>query len=173
MFYVSWKGGWSDNLQTDFTLVLLKRNPNKYSLNMLMQYITNVKFTSFCCKDLYVTFAYCSCMFVKPICCSTIPFVPSEQQTCAAGKWWRSHYSSWYSTGFTESLLQALTWLHTKWFMKQLTHLHLMQCETLWQGTFIHSDFYVPLAKKINLTRHMKNMTNCRKDKFSDTYANY
>jgi hypothetical protein len=25
-------------------------------------------------------------MFVKPICCSTIPFVPSEQQTRVAGK---------------------------------------------------------------------------------------
>lgn len=98
----------------------LEKKPNKYSLNMLIQYITNVKFASFCCKDLYVTFAYCSCMLVKPISCSKIPFVPSEQQTCAAGKWWRSHYSSWYSTGFTESLLQALTWLHTKWLMKQL-----------------------------------------------------
>jgi len=87
---------------------------------MLMQYITNVKFVSFCCKDLYVTFVYCSCMFVKPTCCSTFPFLPSEQQTTKAGKWWRSHYSSWNSTGFIESLLQASTWLHTKWIMMQM-----------------------------------------------------
>jgi hypothetical protein len=32
-----------------------KRNSNKYSFNILMQYITKGKFISFCCKDLYVT----------------------------------------------------------------------------------------------------------------------
>jgi len=113
-----WLIRWSSDLSSH--LFFRKETPNKYSLNMLMQYITNVKFASFCWKNLYMTFVYRSCMFVKPICCSTIPFVPSQQQTCVAGKRWRSHYSSWYSNGFTESFLQALTWPHTKWIMMQL-----------------------------------------------------
>jgi len=42
-----------------------------------MQYKTNFKFASFCCKDLYVTLVYWTFMFVKPIFCSTIQCVPS------------------------------------------------------------------------------------------------
>lgn len=55
----------------------VQKEPNKPTVNWLVQHRAKGKFTSYCCKDLYVTLVYWTFMFVKPIFCSTIQCIPS------------------------------------------------------------------------------------------------
>ena len=55
------------------------KEPNKPPVNWLVQHEAKGKFTSYCCKDLYVTLVYRTFMFVKPVFCSTIQCVPSQR----------------------------------------------------------------------------------------------
>jgi len=57
----------------------VQKESKKPPVNWFVQHKPKGKFTSFCCKDLYVTLVYCSFMFVKPIFCSKIQCVLSER----------------------------------------------------------------------------------------------
>jgi hypothetical protein len=105
--------------------------------------------------------------------CSIVQSVLSEWEITCGRAVFRSHYSKWYSAHLSVLFLRALAWLHTKWNIMQLMHVHQKHFETLLNSVMrqmhiIRFLYFIDI--RMNLTRH-ENMAICGKDKFIASYA--